>query len=80
VKAKSSTKQVSKCPHVFACILCLLGMCRGLYSSSELCERKSFTSMQLNQDNCANGAVDTAFTSKKVKLLVRFILVFSRAG
>lgn len=38
---------------------------RSLLQLTEPCQCKSFTSMQLNQDNCADGAVDAAFLRKK---------------
>lgn len=81
-KAYSSTKEVSKYPYNSACTLCPPGMCWGLWSSSQSCAGcKGFMPMQLNQDNCADEAVDAAFISKKkVKLLDRFMLVFSRTG
>lgn len=40
---------------------------RALLQLTELCQHKSFTSMQLNQDNCAGGAVDTVIISLKKK-------------
>lgn len=36
---------------------------KSLLQLTELCQSKSFMSMQLNQDNCADGAVDAAFIS-----------------
>lgn len=57
--------QVSKCTHIFARTLCPSGMRWGLCSISQSCASASFTSMQLNQDNCADGAVDAAFISKE---------------
>lgn len=65
-KAYSSTKEVSKYPYNSACTLCPPGMCWGLWSSSQSCAGcKGFMPTQLNQDNCADEAVDAAFISKK---------------
>lgn len=65
VKAKKQHKCHVEMPTYFCLhIVPLRGAPRSSLKLTELGHCKTFTSMPLNQDNCADGAVDTAFVSK----------------
>lgn len=63
--------------HIFLLVHCQSQALRPSLQLTELHQCKSFLSMQLNQGNCAGGAVAAAFIRRRIKLLVRFILDFT---
>lgn len=63
--------------HIFSLVHCQSQALRPSLQRTELYQYKSFMSMQLDQGNCAGGAVAAAFIRRRIKLLVRFILVFT---